>query len=581
MLGVSMSMASLSVANSISQYSSLIAFVAVMSIVISMVTINQSVSAAAQASKKDYALLLAVGSSPLQVKGIVFMQSLALSCIGAVIGVWTGYRVSVLSSSILVLTGSSVQLHPEYSWSTAILCGVIGVVSTLMASFQPARQAVTSDFDDASIDSRPIAHQRLYYLLSGLSLVLSIPLAWYAITTHRELSAYAMAVTLSAGVYMLYPLVFSWCVKGIERVIHWTRPGIIAMKTMTTTIRTSSTMSIAYSVSIILVAVGSVLASATAATLHTKIDESLVADTVVYPYDSSTMTVEDVQSLQSIKGVKSSAYIRGWKGSNAHDGSEIKAFISSSNVFDVAFKDAKASTAFKKGSVVAGKNLANKNQWKIGSKVTVAKDHKKLTLTIGYISSTPMVSNSLIVPEGGKMVSDITAVYLQLDAHGSDYVDSVMRSIVKAHPTYWVLNKADVINGYTYPIYENLLVFYALVSLVITISFFGLIASAVLSIMRRSKEIAVLMAAGMSKMQVRSMLAWQSAVTTGFGGLIGTGLGIGIGYVLAMSSGLDLGFPAVQLVWLVFVSILFGVAASLPAGIAVTKHQETRLLSED
>jgi ABC-type antimicrobial peptide transport system permease subunit len=260
-------------------------------------------------------------------------------------------------------------------------------------------------------------------------------------------------------------------------------------------------------------------------------------------------------------------------------GAKVSSFIASDNIFTTAFRDHASAKHFKNGEVVIGKSLSRRTGWVKGSVITLNHKNHKVKMTIGYVSSSSMIGGSLMIPEGKVSTTPITALYITFKQ--GIKVSKGIENLQNKHQLYWVLNKSDVTNGYTYPVYENLLMFYALVSLVVTISFFGLIATAILSVMRRRQELAVLMVSGMSRAQMFGMLAWQSTMTTAIGGFVGMLTGSAIGYAWDMATGMTLGWPWFQLVWLFIVSLLFGMASMVPAWLMVVRKPENAIRRDD
>jgi putative ABC transport system permease protein len=577
MLGVSMSMSTLSIMGSVAQYSLLIVMVSIMSIIVSMVTIAQSIQAATQSAKRDYSLLLSLGSGTGVIRGIVFTQTMFLAIIGSIIGVWTGWRVAVLSSLLLVLSGFTMQLVPVFSWSTVILCVLIGIAATGIASLKPAMDALVDDYEDSKISRLPHWSRTIWIILVTVFIG---SIAGMFITAHYKMPVIMSLFVLVLGstLYIMYPWIV-YCTASItQRLFKGSMTCSIAMGSIMRTIKESAAVSVAYSVSIILVAIGSVLASGTAATLNTRISESLHADTVVYPYAGVTINDHELASFKNDDSVSELATVRSWV-STTMAGAKVSSFIASDNIFTTAFRDHASAKHFKNGEVVIGKSLSRRTGWVKGSVITLNHKNHKVKMTIGYVSSSSMIGGSLMIPEGKVSTTPITALYITFKQ--GIKVSKGIENLQNKHQLYWVLNKSDVTNGYTYPVYENLLMFYALVSLVVTISFFGLIATAILSVMRRRQELAVLMVSGMSRAQMFGMLAWQSTMTTAIGGFVGMLTGSAIGYAWDMATGMTLGWPWFQLVWLFIVSLLFGMASMVPAWLMVVRKPENAIRRDD
>jgi putative ABC transport system permease protein len=112
---------------------------------------------------------------------------------------------------------------------------------------------------------------------------------------------------------------------------------------------------------------------------------------------------------------------------------------------------------------------------------------------------------------------------------------------------------------------------YVLLALSVVVSLFGMINTLVLSVWERTREVGMLRAIGMSRRQTRRMIRHESIVT----GLIGAGLGLPVGLVLAYAvthalSRFGVAFELQPMTLLRF--LLVGVTAGTLAAIAPARR---------
>ena len=117
-------------------------------------------------------------------------------------------------------------------------------------------------------------------------------------------------------------------------------------------------------------------------------------------------------------------------------------------------------------------------------------------------------------------------------APGADaaQVQSRLKTVMeKAFPTADVLNQEELKQSQESQVNQLLGLIYALLSLAVIISLFGIANTLALSIHERTRELGMLRAVGMSRRQVRRLIRYESVITA----LIGAVLGLILGMIFA------------------------------------------------
>lgn len=113
---------------------------------------------------------------------------------------------------------------------------------------------------------------------------------------------------------------------------------------------------------------------------------------------------------------------------------------------------------------------------------------------------------------------------------------------------------------------QLLTLIYAMLGLSVIVSVFGVVNTLSLTILERTRELAMLRAIGTSRRQVRRMIRYESVITALLGAIIGAviGLGLGIGAVEALEDeGLILSIPVSLPIIVLVLGIVIGVIAAI------------------
>jgi putative ABC transport system permease protein len=144
-----------------------------------------------------------------------------------------------------------------------------------------------------------------------------------------------------------------------------------------------------------------------------------------------------------------------------------------------------------------------------------------------------------------------------------DRVDDV---ITRAFPTVEVQNQQELKDSQRQQVNQLLGLIYALLSLAVIVSLFGIVNTLALSIHERTRELGMLRAVGMSRRQVRTMIRYEAVITALIGALLGTVLGIIFAALLSAplsDEGFELAYPVPTLIILLILAAFAGVLAAI------------------
>jgi putative ABC transport system permease protein len=134
------------------------------------------------------------------------------------------------------------------------------------------------------------------------------------------------------------------------------------------------------------------------------------------------------------------------------------------------------------------------------------------------------------------------------------------------YPTVDVLNQKELKQRQQEQINGLLGLVYALLSLAIIVSLFGIVNTLALSIHERTRELGMLRAVGMSRRQVRRVIRYESVITALIGALLGMILGSIFAALVSRplaDEGFTLSYPVPTLLLLLLAAGLLGVLAAI------------------
>ena len=124
-----------------------------------------------------------------------------------------------------------------------------------------------------------------------------------------------------------------------------------------------------------------------------------------------------------------------------------------------------------------------------------------------------------------------------------------------AYPNVKLLDQTQFKQQIRDSINQLLYVVYALLGLAVIIAILGIINTLALSVVERTREIGLLRALGMTRVQLWRAISIESVVISVYGAVLGTALGVGFGVVLQRSLA-DQGIAVLGIPWTLLVIVL-------------------------
>ena len=159
---------------------------------------------------------------------------------------------------------------------------------------------------------------------------------------------------------------------------------------------------------------------------------------------------------------------------------------------------------------------------------------------------------------------------LTADAVGEDAARAAILGAAADYPQVTVRSRAEFRDAQSDQIDQALIIVNVFLGLSLVIAVLGIVATLALSVVERTRELGLLRAVGMTRVQMRRMVCWEGLVVATFGGILGTVLGVAFGVLAADiipdSVVSTLSIPVGQIFVYLIVAALAGLASGiLPA----------------
>jgi putative ABC transport system permease protein len=166
----------------------------------------------------------------------------------------------------------------------------------------------------------------------------------------------------------------------------------------------------------------------------------------------------------------------------------------------------------------------------------------------------------------GRLQPNFALARLTPDASPADTQKAIENALKNRYPTVEVQNQSQLKDQQKQQVNQLLGLIYALLSLAIVVSVFGIVNTLALSIHERTREIGMLRAVGMSRRQVRAMVRYEAVITALIGAILGTVLGVVFAALVSRplaDDGFRLSYPIATLLVLLVLAAIAGVIAAI------------------
>ncbi len=537
---------------------------------------------------RELALLRAVGASRRQILSAVLVEAVVVgifaACIGLVLGLGTATMIKGLLAGLGVdIPARGLVLTP----GTAAVSIVTGLIVTLVSAAVPAIKAALvpplAAMRGVSVDSSGSSRVRaafgvLITAMGGGSLLFGL----FAADSNEGAFVGVGAAATFLGVVVLGPvLVGPMCrLLGLPLPRVWGISGTLAVQNATRNPRRTAGTAAALMIGVGLVSLITVFAESVRTTINDEIEEQFRGDFVI---DSGSFGFGGLppamaKEINALDEVDAAAPIRfallgiDGKGQLAL-GIDPESLRS---IFDLKVAEGSLED-LAPGQVAVSLGSLRFHGWDLGDTIDLTfPETGAQPFTIAAITSDSVLGGGGGSPEYVLHNDDLDAnilqpfdvlVYVNLASGvtpeaGLDAVETV----TDRYPNAEVLD----LNGYkerqSAQVNQMLGLIFGLLFLAILVALIGIANTLSLSIVERTREIGLLRAVGMTRVQLRRTVRGEAMVMAVFGTALGLGVGVFFGVSLVSSlsdDGLTLTVPVGQLAVIAVLGALAGVLSSV------------------
>jgi putative ABC transport system permease protein len=309
------------------------------------------------------------------------------------------------------------------------------------------------------------------------------------------------------------------------------------------------------------------------------IDDNFKSDVILQNSDGFSPIPRDaVAAARDVDGVSDVSAIT--YGSGEYQGNQIRvAGVDPRNINGAVSLDFVEGTPETLSSLtdreaVVDSNWADSNGLDVGDTVRIRTPLEKTAIyTItGEVKGAldlfgkMLVRDSTLDPLFGADQPSIAFIRTEHGASSATVQRNLERALALAYPTVEVRNQQQLKERQESDVNTLLLLVYALLSLAVIVSLFGIVNTLALSIHERTRELGMLRAVGMSRRQVRTMVRYEAVITALIGAILGMVLGVLMAALVSRplaDDGFTLSYPIPVLILLLALAAFAGVLAAI------------------
>ena len=520
------------------------------------------------------------------------IEAALIGVVGSVLGLLGGIASAPLINSLLKAAGIDLpNTGTVLAARTVIVSLAVGLGITLVSALSPALRATrVSPMAALREAALPEAARRGWMVLTAAVAlgVAGVALVLAGLFGGLESSGSAAGL-MGAGTVLVLLAVSIFSPRLVRPLASLSGRPLEAVRGITGRLARENAMrkpgrtavtAAALMIGLAVVTFVTVFASGFSKSIGDSIDRNLQGDLTVQSTDGFSPIPERlgerVQGVEGVETVSSLAYSDG-RVEGAADDERLAAVdpATVSNVLEVSFEEGDQATlsGLGDGEAIVDQSWGESQGVGVGDEVVVSTPTgKRASYRVkGSVKDSSddllgsfVITQRALARDFGERRPSKTLVALAPGAGGA--AREIEQLVEREFPAAEALDQQGLKESQASQINQLLGLIYALLSLAVIVSLFGIVNTLALSIHERTRELGMMRAIGMSRRQVRQVVRYEAAITALIGAILGSVLGVVFAALVSRplaDEGFVLSFPVLTLAVLLVLAALAGVVAAI------------------
>ncbi|MFH5821800.1 ABC transporter permease [Georgenia sp. AZ-5] len=562
---------------------------ALISLFVGAFIIANTFAMAVRQRQREFALLRAVGASPGQVLLTVLGQASVVGIVGSAAGIAGGIGLIALVRSWLGSMGMELAGDVVITGGQAVAVVVLGAGMSLVAALVPARRAAGTPPVEAMRDDVVVVERslRLRAVVGAVALAGGVAATVWSVQEGNQRAGTWLGVGAGAvllGMLAVSPAIARAVLAGLAvPFVALARPmGRLARGNVTRNPRRTASTAGALMIGMALVGACAVLAESAQASTSAIVATESRADFWV---QSATRAVPpqvatDIAAVPQVG--RADTVTLGRVTLTGPDGAS-EAFRAAGLPADALGETIQVAVVdgdlggLADGELAVARTAAVQHGWQVGDTFTVPTADGPREAPVTAVVESQLLAAPVVMDAGlfrAAVPANETSVLAVLvdGAPGvaSEDLRAALDAVVEPYAVLTVQDAEELTSSLAEQVERAMVILYALLGLSVVIAVLGIVNTLALAVIERTREIGLMRAVGLGRLQLAATIVIESVLTAVYGTVLGVAVGVGLASALP-SVFADQGLTELAIPWdllavMVLLSGVVGVvAAVLPA----------------